>query len=102
MVQYRDLAMEWLQKFSRHELIQIPQSENMDEDMLSKLLQEAPQYVSKIARIKKITTMSIDTIQLCPVEIKEADWIFDLKNYILIGQLPDDKLKAKKVKLQVP
>ncbi|XP_031090852.1 uncharacterized protein LOC115995842 [Ipomoea triloba] len=70
--------------------------------MLSKLTQEAPEYVSKIARIEEIGAPSIDVIEFRPVEIGEPDWMYNLKNYIANGTLPDDSSRAKKVKLRAP
>ncbi|XP_031120385.1 uncharacterized protein LOC116023521 [Ipomoea triloba] len=66
------------------------------------LTQEAPEYVSKIARIEEIGAPSIDVIEVRPVEIGEPDWMYDLKNYIANGTLPDDSSRAKKVKLRAP
>ncbi|XP_031106927.1 uncharacterized protein LOC116011589 [Ipomoea triloba] len=63
---------------------------------------EAPEYVSKIARIEEIEVPSIDVIEVQPVEIGEPDWMYDLKNYITNGTLPDDSSRAKKVKLRAP
>ncbi|XP_031112204.1 uncharacterized protein LOC116016181 [Ipomoea triloba] len=102
MIQYKDIALELLQQFKKYELIQIPRMENTDADMLSKLTQEAPEYVSKIARIEEVGAPSIDVIEVHPVEIGEPDWMYDLKNYIANGTLPDDSSRAKKVKLRAP
>ncbi|XP_031096938.1 uncharacterized protein LOC116001189 [Ipomoea triloba] len=102
MIQYKDVALELLQQFDKYELIQVPRTENTDADMLSKLTQEAPEYVSKIARIEEIGSPSIDVIEVRPVEISEPDWMYDLKNYIANGTLPDDTTRAKKVRLRAP
>ncbi|XP_031106323.1 uncharacterized protein LOC116010971 [Ipomoea triloba] len=102
MIRYKDIALEWLQQFDKYEMIQVPRAENTDADMLSKLTQEAPEYVSKIARVEEIVTPSIDIIEVRPVEISEPDWMYYLKGYITDGTLPDDPARAKKVILRAP
>ncbi|VFQ86546.1 unnamed protein product [Cuscuta campestris] len=51
IAQYKDLVLALLKGFEEFKIAQIPQADNADADLLSKLTQYAPEHVSKLARV---------------------------------------------------
>lgn len=62
MIRYKDMALEFLAAFETYEVVQVPCDENLDVDMLSKLSQSTPIYVSQMARVEEVTSASIDVV----------------------------------------
>ncbi|XP_019159700.1 PREDICTED: uncharacterized protein LOC109156314 [Ipomoea nil] len=80
----------------------VPQLDNADADILSKLAQEAPEHISKITRILMIPRHSIHRLSVAPIQPAEETWISDLMEYLQHGHLPDDPQRARKEKLRAP
>ncbi|XP_019199712.1 PREDICTED: uncharacterized protein LOC109193303 [Ipomoea nil] len=99
---YRDLAMEKLSLFRASTVPHVPRLDNADADILSKLAQDAPEHISKIARILMIPRHSIHRLPVAPIQPAEETWISDLMEYLQHGRLPDDPLRARKAKLRAP
>lgn len=51
----------------------VPQTENADTDMLSRLAHEAPEYISKVAQIVNVPTALVDTLLVAPVGVEEEN-----------------------------
>ncbi|VFQ99311.1 unnamed protein product [Cuscuta campestris] len=85
---------------------------NIDADMLSKLMQSCPEHVSKLEKIEILDLPSIDRLEVAavqedqssPVGVIEAYecWRYDLMEYLMTGQKPDDEERARKVVLRAP
>ncbi|XP_019197162.1 PREDICTED: uncharacterized protein LOC109191030 [Ipomoea nil] len=99
---YRDLAMEKLTMFRGYTVHHVLRLDNADADILSKLAQDAPEHMSKIARILMIPRHSIHRLQVAPIQPAEETWILDLMEYLQHGRLPDDPQRARKAKLRAP
>ncbi|VFR01048.1 unnamed protein product [Cuscuta campestris] len=112
MQRYRDLARALLKDLTEYVIEQIPRGENTDADLLSKLTQEAPEHVSKLARIETLEKASIEGFSVSLIEEDgqpnpdqvEPDgvWMDDLVKYYMTGQFSEDEDRVRKVKLRVP
>ncbi|VFQ96735.1 unnamed protein product [Cuscuta campestris] len=81
-------------------------------DMLSKLMQACPEHVSNLAKTEILDLPSADWLEVAavqrgqssPVGVIEADdeWRYDLVEYLMTGQKPDDEERARKVVLRAP
>ncbi|XP_031096909.1 uncharacterized protein LOC116001159 [Ipomoea triloba] len=85
---YRDRVLAVLQQFEAHQLSHIPRADNADADMLSRLVHEVPEHISKIARIEEATASCVDLLEVGPVEVEQDPWITDLKEYLQDGNCP--------------
>ncbi|XP_019192761.1 PREDICTED: uncharacterized protein LOC109187068 [Ipomoea nil] len=99
---YRDLALEKLSFFRAYAVRHIPCLDNADADILSKLAQDAPEHISKIARIVVIPAPSINRLLVAPVQEEEETWNTDILGYLQDNKLPDDPQRARKAKLRAP
>lgn len=70
MIRYKVLVLEMLASFMTFKIKQVPRGENLDADMLSKINQSTPSYISQIARVQEITTTIIEEIQVNLIESK--------------------------------
>ncbi|XP_019197220.1 PREDICTED: uncharacterized protein LOC109191107 [Ipomoea nil] len=102
LVQYRNQVLAILAEFKGHTVEHVARADNVDADVLSKLAQEAPEHISRIARIEEMTHAAIDALEVAPVAPTEEDWIADLMRYLTDNRLPDDTERARKVKLRAP
>ncbi|XP_019167218.1 PREDICTED: uncharacterized protein LOC109162963 [Ipomoea nil] len=82
---YRDLAMEKLTLFRGYTIQHVPRLDNADADILSKLAQDAPEHMSKIARILVIPRHSIHRLPVAPIQPAEDTWITNLMEYLQHG-----------------
>ncbi|XP_019168360.1 PREDICTED: uncharacterized protein LOC109164061 [Ipomoea nil] len=96
---YRDLAIERLTVFKAYAVRHVPRLDNADADILSKLSVEAPEHISRMARVLFIPYLSIDHRQVMPVQPVEESWITDIMGYLEDGRLPPDETRARKAKL---
>ncbi|XP_031096999.1 uncharacterized protein LOC116001249 [Ipomoea triloba] len=102
LARYRDHAISVMGSFDVCVAEHIPRAENADVDMLSRLSHEAPEYISKVARVEELSTACIDVLPVAPVEADADEWISDLRLYLETGTLPENDQKARKVKLHAP
>ncbi|VFQ95800.1 unnamed protein product [Cuscuta campestris] len=56
---YKEAALELLKILKGYELVQIPRAENTEADVLSKLSNDSPEHISKMAHIENLGTPSI-------------------------------------------
>ncbi|VFQ77991.1 unnamed protein product [Cuscuta campestris] len=80
----------------------IPRAENTEADVLSKLSNDTPEHVSKMAHIEDLGSPSIH-VQLVSIVTEEASgWIADLIRYKKDGVLPGDETTAHLIKRRAP
>ncbi|VFQ71306.1 unnamed protein product [Cuscuta campestris] len=112
LARYSDPVRALLRELEEFFLIRIPRSENTDADMLSKLMQACPEHVSKLAKIEILDQLSADRLEVAAVQqgqssaagVIEADdeWRYDLMEYLMTGQKPNNEERARKVVLRAP
>ncbi|VFQ61183.1 unnamed protein product [Cuscuta campestris] len=113
MAQYKELVLALLKGFEEFKIAQIPRAENADADLLSKLTQYAPEHVSKLARVEILDRASIEKLEVAAItagcqsdrsNLVGADdhWMYDLMEYLMVGSLPEQDDRARKVKLRAP
>ncbi|XP_019200058.1 PREDICTED: uncharacterized protein LOC109193659 [Ipomoea nil] len=99
---YHDLEMDKLNFFLAYTVRHVPRLDNADADILSKLAQDAPEHMSKIARILVIPRHSIHRLPVAHIQLAEETWISYLMEYLQHDRLPDDPQRARKAKLRAP
>ncbi|XP_031124271.1 uncharacterized protein LOC116026985 [Ipomoea triloba] len=102
LARYRDHTISIMGSFDACVAKHIPRAENADADMLSRLLHEASEYISKVARVEELSTACIDVLPVAPVDDDVDEWITDLRLYLETGTLPENGQRARKVKLRAP
>ncbi|VFQ83572.1 unnamed protein product [Cuscuta campestris] len=112
LARYSDLVRALIRELEEFRLTRIPRSENGDADMLSKLTQACPEHVSKLAKIEILDVPSIDRFEVAAIQPgqtsatgiigADADWRYELMEYLETGQKPDDEERARKVVLRAP
>ncbi|XP_019157744.1 PREDICTED: uncharacterized protein LOC109154376 [Ipomoea nil] len=94
--------MEKLTLFRGYTVRHVPRLDNADADIQSKLAQDVPEHMLKIARILVIPRHSIHRLPVAPIQPAEDTWITDLIEYLEHGRLLDDPQRARKAKLRAP
>ncbi|VFR03157.1 unnamed protein product [Cuscuta campestris] len=112
MQKYIDLARALLKDLTQYVMEQILRGENTNADLLSKLMQAAPEHVSKLVRIETLEKASIEGFSVSVIEedgqsnpdrVERDDvWMDDLVRYYMTGQFPEDEDMVRKVKLRAP
>ncbi|VFQ66025.1 unnamed protein product [Cuscuta campestris] len=99
---YKEAALELLKILKGYELVQIPRAENTEADVLSKLSNDDPEHISKMARVEDLGSLSIH-VQLVSIITEEANgWIAELIRYKKDGILPGDETTARLIKRRAP
>ncbi|XP_031096982.1 uncharacterized protein LOC116001233 [Ipomoea triloba] len=99
---YLDHALSVMGSFDASVAEHIPRAEYADADMLSRLSHEAPEYISKVARVEELPAACIDVMPVAPVAEDPEEWISDLRLYLQTGTLPKNDRRERKVKLRAP
>ncbi|VFQ69268.1 unnamed protein product [Cuscuta campestris] len=109
LARYSDLVRALLRELEEFRLTRIPSKVRPDADMLSKLMQACPEHVSKLAKIEILDQPSTDRLEVAAVQqgqssatgVIEADddWRYNLMEYLMTGQKPDDEERARKLVL---
>ncbi|XP_019178868.1 PREDICTED: uncharacterized protein LOC109174031 [Ipomoea nil] len=86
LLSYRDLALEKLNNFKAYAVRHVSRLDNVDADVLSKLAQDAPEHISKIAQIVVVPAPSINRLPIAPIQDDEETWITDI-----MGCLQDER-----------
>lgn len=66
------MVVRMLTPFTAHEVTQVLREENIDVDILSKMTQSTPQYISQLAKTKEIGIAIIDVIQVNVIEDEDG------------------------------
>lgn len=69
------MVIEMLTPLTAHEVTEVPRKENIDVDILSKMTQSTPQYISQLTKIKEIRMASIDAIQVNVIKDEDDEWM---------------------------
>ncbi|VFQ96096.1 unnamed protein product [Cuscuta campestris] len=98
---YSGLVRALLRELEEFRLTRIPRSENTDADMLSKRMQACLEHVSKLAKIEIFDQPSTDRFEVAAIQqgqssdvgVIEADdeWRYNLMEYLMTGQKPDEE-----------
>lgn len=102
MARYKDLALELLPSFAAFEIAQVPREENLDADILSKVNQTVPSYLTHMAKVQEIGFASIDSIQVNVVDNPQDEWMADLHKFLISGETPAEDDQSRKVRLRDP
>ncbi|VFQ68886.1 unnamed protein product [Cuscuta campestris] len=112
LARYSDLIRALLRELEEFCLTRIPRSENTDADMLPKLMQACPEHVSELAKIEILDQSSADRLEVAAIQQCQSsavgvigaddEWRYNLMEYLMTGQKPDDEERARKVVLQAP
>lgn len=94
---YKDWAVAKLREFEAFQVVHIPWSENAGADMLSRFAHEAPEHISKVARIIEATAKCIGASIVEHLDVAQDLWITNLKDYLLDTRFPKDEERARKV-----
>ncbi|XP_071739778.1 uncharacterized protein [Rutidosis leptorrhynchoides] len=90
-------------EFDDSKIIQIPRSQNMQEDVFSKLVALTFNHLKKKVLVEQIFKKSIELSKLTTV-IEEAEHCCMTNNveFLKTGSLPKDDKEAKKIKVKAP
>ncbi|VFQ95927.1 unnamed protein product [Cuscuta campestris] len=113
MAQYKELVLTLLKGFEEFKIAQIPRAQNADADLLSKLTQYTLKHVSKLAWVEILDRASIEKLEVAAITAgSQSDrsnlvgaydhWMYDLMEYLMHGNLPEQDDRARKVKLRAP
>ncbi|VFQ76056.1 unnamed protein product [Cuscuta campestris] len=99
---YKEAALELLKILKGYELVQIPRAENTEADVLSKLSNDSPEHISKMAHIEDLGSPRIHVQLVFVVTEEVSGWIAELIRYKKDGILPDDETTARLIKRRAP
>ncbi|XP_031111907.1 uncharacterized protein LOC116015880 [Ipomoea triloba] len=92
------MVLRVLGRLAQHEILQVPREQNSEADMLSKLSQGAPEYISKITRIEDLQKSSLEAYPVLPIQSRPSCWLDHLVQYMRTSALPPDVAEAKAAK----
>ncbi|VFQ78624.1 unnamed protein product [Cuscuta campestris] len=99
---YKEVALELLKILKGYELVQIPRVENTEADVLSKLSNDSPEHISKMADVGDLGSPSIH-VQLISVITGDPDgWMAELTRYKKDGILSGGETAARLIKRRAP
>ena len=103
IIKYVQKAKQLLKKLEQEgrqwEMLQIPRSENSEVDLLAKSTSEANQIFKELELTEELTKLSIEEEEIINTQ-KTTEWIKPIIQYLEHGILPEDKLKAQKLKIR--
>ncbi|VFQ96840.1 unnamed protein product [Cuscuta campestris] len=102
MKKYRDTALELLKSFTAYSVEQIPQAENAEADILSKLSSDTPEHIRRMANVEELSELSIHAFPVAMICAQPRDWTDDIVAFLKDGTLPDESMKAKLVRTRAP
>ncbi|VFQ69588.1 unnamed protein product [Cuscuta campestris] len=101
MKRYRDLSLEMLGRFE-FKLEHIPQAQNAEADVLSKLSAESPEYISRLATVEELVTPSLSNNEVIWVSADPPEWLDRLAKYIEDGEAPENPQEARLLRMRAP
>ncbi|VFQ95943.1 unnamed protein product [Cuscuta campestris] len=102
MKKYRDTALELLKSFTVYSVKQIPQAENAEADILSKLSSDTPGHIRRMANMEELSEPSIHAFPVEMICARPEDWMDDIVAFLKYGTLPDDAMTARLVRTRAP
>ena len=97
MQKYVKLTKHLTQEFDRVEFTQIPRSQNMMADEVSKLASSEEEGINTSLEMKVQKHPSIEEVPTFTIQ-KASSWMTPIMAFIQDGHLPQDTAKAKKVR----
>ena len=80
-------------------MLQIPRSENSEANLLAKSASEANQIFKELELTKELTKPSIEEEEVMNTQ-ETTEWMKPIIQYLENRILPEDKLKARKLKIR--
>ncbi|VFQ98405.1 unnamed protein product [Cuscuta campestris] len=102
MKKYRDTALELLKSFTAYSVEQIPQAENVEADILSKLSSDTPEHIRRMANVEELSEPSIHAFPVAMICAQPRNWTDDIVAFLKDGTLPNESMKAKLVRTRAP
>ncbi|VFQ89999.1 unnamed protein product [Cuscuta campestris] len=99
---YKEAALELHKTLKGYELVQIPRAENTKADVLSKLSNDSPEHISKLAHVEDLGSPSIHVQLISVVTEETSGWIAELIRYKQDGILPNGETAARLIKHREP
>ncbi|VFQ92435.1 unnamed protein product [Cuscuta campestris] len=99
---YKEAALELLKTLKEYELVQIPSAENTEADVLSKLSNDSPEHISKMAHVEDLGSPSIHVQLISVITEGTSGWIAELIRYKKDGILPNGETAARLIKRRAP
>ena len=102
MIKYHAKVMELVSEFAAIQLVRIPRMENARADALARLASATRTKLRRIIPIEVLASQSIDedlTMNFITLDLGPS-WMDPIRAYIEEGELPEDKLAAKKLKFK--
>ena len=81
------------------ELLQIPRNENSEADLLAKAVSEANKTFQELELTEELTKPSIEEEEMMSIQ-ETAEWMKPIIQYLEHSTLPEDKLKAQKLRVK--
>nr|GEV99793.1 reverse transcriptase domain-containing protein [Tanacetum cinerariifolium] len=99
MIRYLEKVKALTESFKAFSIKQIPGSENLKADALSKIASTSFAHLSKQVLVKELKDKSISEVEILVVVKEERDtWMTPLFKYLMEGTLPADVKKARAIK----
>ncbi|VFQ68846.1 unnamed protein product [Cuscuta campestris] len=102
MKKYRDTALELLKSFTAYSVEEIPQAENAEADILSKLSSDMPEHIRRMANVEELSEPRIHAFPVAMICAQPKDWTDDIVAFVKDGTLPNESMKAKLVRTRAP
>ena len=80
-------------------MLQIPRSENLETDSLAKAASEANKEFQEMELTEVLTKPSIEEEEVMNIQ-EITEWMKPIIQYLEHGTLPEDKLKARKLRVK--
>nr|GEZ49401.1 reverse transcriptase domain-containing protein [Tanacetum cinerariifolium] len=101
MIKYLDIAKDLVSGFKTFSICQVSRSKNKKADALSKIASTSFAHLSKQVLVEVLETKSITAKGVTAVIEEEGPtWMTELVSYLKEGTLPEDKKKARKIRLK--
>ncbi|KAK8928830.1 hypothetical protein KSP39_PZI017964 [Platanthera zijinensis] len=101
LAQYLALAKSLLTKIPSHQVIHIPREQNTRADALSKLATSSASYQSRRRRVEDVMTPNIQgPWEVSTIDGKVTSWMTPIREYLERGQLPDDRIEARRLRIR--
>ncbi|KAK1426836.1 hypothetical protein QVD17_15516 [Tagetes erecta] len=100
MAKYLERAKALVRSFDACEVFHISRSKNKKADALSKLASVAFEHLAKEVRVEVLEKPSIQTVDVCVVDVTPDNWMTPIVEFLMHGKVPDDKAEARKIKIR--
>ncbi|XP_076922595.1 uncharacterized protein LOC143584415 [Bidens hawaiensis] len=98
MASYLFQAKDLMQQFTSCKVVHIKRSESRPVDALRKVASTSFEHMGRDVRIEVLDSPSIPQHQVMVIQTGTVSWMTPLKEYLSSGNLPDDKIEARKIR----